>query len=281
MTRNADRNAGRNADMTLAIAGLGAIGMKVATTVDRGELSGIRLTAVSARDRARAEARVAGLAVPPAVVALAELAGLADIVVECAPAEVFAEVAGPAVEQGRIFLPLSAGALLDRMDLVERGRVTGARIIVPTGALIGLDAVRAMAEGEIARVVLETRKPPAGLAGAPHLLENHIDIGNLTAPRRVFHGSAREAARGFPANVNVAAALALAGIGPDRTEVEVWADPAIDRNIQSVTIASDCGEATMTLRNIPSAGNPRTGRIVANSVLATLRRLTATLTAGS
>ena len=121
----------------------------------------------------------------------------------------------------------------------------------------------------------------AGLAGAPHLVDNDIDISNLTEPLRVFHGSAREAARGFPANVNVAAALALAGIGPDRTEVEVWADPATDRNIQSVTIISDSGEATMTMRNIPSTGNPRTGRIVANSVLATLRRLTATLTAGS
>ena len=204
-----------------------------------------------------------------------------DIIVECAPARVFAEVAGPAIEQGRILMPLSVGALLDHMDLVERGRATGARIIVPTGALIGLDTVRAMAEGEITRVVLGTRTPPGGLAGAPHLVENDIDIANLTAPLRVFHGSAREAARGFPANVNVAAALALAGIGAERTEVEVWADPTIDRNIQSVTITSDSGEATMTMRNIPSAGNPRTGRIVANSVLATLRRLTATLTAGS
>ena len=267
--------------LTLAIAGLGAIGMKVATAVDRGEVPGIRLTAVSARDRVRAEGRLTGLASPPAVVSLAELAGLAEVIVECAPARVFAEVAGPAIEQGRVLMPLSVGALLDHMDLVERGRATGARIIVPTGALIGLDTVRAMAEGEITRVVLETRKPPGGLAGAPYLVENNIDISNLTAPLRVFQGSAREAARGFPANVNVAAALALAGIGPERTEVEIWADPAIDRNIQSVTITSDSGEATMTMRNIPSAGNPKTGRIVAQSVLATLRRLTATLTAGS
>jgi aspartate dehydrogenase len=268
-------------DLTLAIAGLGAIGMRVATAVDRGEVPGIRMTAVSANDRAGAQSRLAGLANPPAVVTLPELAGLADIVVECAPARVFAEVAGPAVEQGRIFMPLSVGALLDHMDLAARAQATGARIIVPTGALIGLDTVRAMAEGEITRVILETRKPPAGLAGAPHLVENDIDISNLTEALRVFHGSAREAARGFPANVNVAAALALAGIGPERTEVTVWADPAIDRNIQSVTITSDAGDATMTMRNIPSAENPKTGRIVANSVLATLRRLTAPLTAGS
>jgi len=267
--------------LTLAIAGLGAIGLEVASAIDRGSVPGVRLSAVSARDRGRAEERLSELANPPAVVALADLAGRAEVIVECAPARVFAEVAGPAIEQGRIFLPLSVGALLDHMELVERAAETGARIVVPTGALIGLDTVRAMAEGEISRVVLETRKPPAGLAGAPYLAENAIDIDNLTGPLRVFQGTAREAARGFPANVNVAAALALAGIGPERTEVEIWADPGVERNIQSVTVTSDCGEATMTMRNIPSAANPRTGRIVANSVLATLRRLTATLTAGS
>ena len=267
--------------LTLAIAGLGAIGMKLAQAIDRGAVPGVRLTAVSARDRTRAQARLAGFADPPAVVTLAELAGRAEIIVECAPAAVFAEVAGPAIAQGRVLLPLSVGALLDHMDLVERARASGARIIVPTGALIGLDTVRAMAEGEISRVVLETRKPPGGLAGAPHLVENNIDISDLSEPLLVFQGSARAAARGFPANVNVAAALALAGIGPERTEVEVWADPGIERNIQSVTITSDSGEATMTMRNIPSADNSKTGRTVAQSVLATLRRLTATLTAGS
>jgi aspartate dehydrogenase len=81
--------------------------------------------------------------------------------------------------------------------------------------------------------------------------------------------------------VNVAAALGLAGIGADRTQVEVWADPTIDRNLQSVSITSDAGEATMTMRNIPSLENPRTGRIVANSVIATLQRLTAPLVAGT
>lgn len=268
-------------ELTLAIAGLGAIGLRVAGAVDRGEVPGIRLTAVSARDRAGAQARLAGLARPPAVVALPELAALADIVVECAPARVFAEVAGPAVALGRVFMPLSVGALLNHMDLAERAKATGARIVVPTGALIGLDTVRAMAEGEITRVMLETRKPPGGLAGAPHLVENDIDISGLAEPLQVFHGTAREAAQGFPANVNVAAALALAGIGPDRTEVTVWADPGVERNIQTVTIASDAGDATMTMRNIPSPDNPKTGRIVAQSVLATLRRMTAALTAGS
>ena len=111
--------------LTLAIAGLGAIGMRVAAAVDRGEVPGIRLTAVSANDRARAAERLGGLACAPAVVTLPELAGLADIVVECAPAAAFHEIAVPAVEAGRIFIPLSCGALLNHPDLPARAAETG------------------------------------------------------------------------------------------------------------------------------------------------------------
>jgi aspartate dehydrogenase len=265
----------------LGIAGLGAIGLKVARMIDSGTVPGIELAAVSANDKARAADKLADFAKPPVVTDLAGLSDHANIIVECAPAAVFSDVAGPAIEHGHYFMPLSVGALLDHMDLVERAKETGARIIVPTGAIIGLDTVRAMAVGEIASVNLETRKPPGGLAGAPYLVANDIDISNLSEPLCVFRGTAREAARAFPANVNVAAALGLAGIGPDKTKIEVWADPGVNRNHQTVTIVSDAGEATMSIQNIPSDENPRTGRIVANSVIATLNRFTAPLTAGS
>lgn len=265
----------------LGIAGLGAIGMKVARAVDDGQVPGIVLAAVSARDLDRARTRVSGFSHPPLVVKARDLGAHADVVVDCAPATVFREIAEPALRNGCTVMPLSVGALLDHMDLVDVAKGNGGRIIVPTGALIGLDTVRAMAVGEIHDVVLQTRKPPRGLAGAPHLVENNIDVEALAEATCVFKGSARAAAKGFPANVNVAAALALAGIGADRTQVEVWADPEIKRNRQSVTIRSDCGEATMTIDNIPSDENPRTGRIVANSVIAALLRLTSPLVAGT
>jgi aspartate dehydrogenase len=267
--------------LKVAIAGLGAIGMRLARMLDEGMVPGMTLTAVSARDLPRAADRVAHLTAPPRVTPLAELPALADIVVECAPARVFREVAAPTIAAGRTFMPLSVGALLDHMDLVDEAARTGARIIVPTGALVGLDTVRAMAVGDITEIRLETRKPPAGLEGAPYLVENGINIANLTEPKRVFAGTAREAARAFPANVNVAAALGLAGLGPDHTRVEVWADPSVNRNHQTVTVKSDAGEAQMTIANIPSADNPRTGRVVAQSVAAALRRMTAPLVAGS
>ena len=267
--------------LTVGIGGFGAIGQKVAAVLDSGSIEGLKLVAVSARDADKARANMAGFKSEVPVVPLAELAERADVVVECAPASVFGEVAGPAVDSGRIFLPISVGALLRHDDLVERARRSGARIVVPTGALIGLDAVRAAAEGEISEVRLVTRKPPGGLAGAPYLVENDISVEGLTDAKKVFDGSARDGAAGFPANVNVAAALSLAGIGPDATKLEIWADPSVTRNTHTITVEADSARFTMTIENVPTQENPKTGKITALSIIATLRRLGAPMTAGT
>ena len=264
---------------TVAIGGLGAIGFAVAEALDRG-IEGLRLVAVSARDRDRARARTARFSHPPEVVDLADLAA-ADVVVEAAPAAVFEAIAMPAIAAGRILIACSAGALLPRLHLVEAARQSGARIIVPTGALLGLDAVRAAAEGRVDRVTMETRKPPGGLAGAPYLDARGLDMARVTEPICVFRGDASDAAAGFPANVNVAAALALAGIGPERTEVEIWADPTVTRNTHTIRVEAEAARFSMTIEGVPSAENPRTGRLTPLSVLACLRGLTATLKVGS
>jgi aspartate dehydrogenase len=264
---------------TVAIGGLGAIGLKLAQALDRG-MDGLRLIAVAARDHAKAAANMRDFRTPPRIVALEDLAE-ADIVVEAAPAAVFETIAAAAIEAGRVFVPASVGALLPRMHLVRRAQERGARIIVPSGALLGLDAVRAAAEGVVASVTLETRKPPHGLAGAPFLVEHGIDLNDLAAPKCVFEGNAFDAAAGFPANVNVAAALALAGVGPFRTRVEIWADPHVERNIHTIRVEADAARFTMTIENVPSAENPRTGRITALSLLACLRGLAAPLKIGT
>jgi aspartate dehydrogenase len=266
--------------LRVAIGGLGAIGGHLARALDAG-VEGLRLTAVAARDQDKARQAIAGFRNPPALVPLAELAEQADVVVEAAPAAVFEIIAEAAIARGRIFVPSSVGALLPRMQLIDRARGTGARIIVPTGALLGLDAVRAAAEGAVTSVTIETRKPPRGLEGAPYLVENGIEVAGLTAPRLVFKGNAFDAARGFPANVNVAAALALAGIGPERTMVEIWGDPTVTRNTHTIRVEAAAARLTMTIENVPSEENPRTGRITPLSILACLRGLTSTLKVGT
>ena len=204
----------------------------------------------------------------------------ADMVIECAPAAALRTIVQPFVAAGKTALVLSAGALLEHWDLVEVARQSGGQIVVPTGALIGLDAVTAAAEGVIHSVRMVTRKPVAGLVGAPYLVANKIDIAGLREPRKVFDGTAREGARGFPANVNVAAALSLAGIGPDRTMLEIWADPALDRNTHRIEVEADSASFTMSIANVPSE-NPKTGRITALSVIACLRKMNAPLRVGT
>jgi aspartate dehydrogenase len=264
---------------TVAIAGLGAIGLALARALDRG-VEGLSLVAVSARDQVKAESNLRSFRAPPRVVGLDRLAE-ADIVVEAAPAALFERIARAAIEARRIFVPASVGALLPCMRLVEYARQTGARIVVPTGALLGLDAVRAAAEGPVDSVTIESRKPPRGLVGAPYLVRHSIDVDGITAPQRVFRGNAFDAAAGFPANVNVAAALALAGIGPIRTQVEIWADPTIDRNVHTIRVEAQAARFSMTIENVPSEENPRTGQITALSIVACLRGLVSTLKVGT
>jgi aspartate dehydrogenase len=265
--------------LAVGLAGLGAIGMTLARRLGAG-LPGLRLAAVAAGDRKHAAERLAAAGIDVPVVATAELARHAEIVVEAVPAAQFRAVAEPVVAAGRILVPLSVGALLNHLDLVERAEAAGGRIIVPTGALIGLDAVRAAAQGEITAVRMVTRKPPAGLEGAPYLVERGIVLTGITAPLKVFDGTAREGARGFPANVNVAAALALAGIGPDRTRLEIWADPGVTRNTHAIEVEADSARLAMSIENVPSE-NPRTGRITPLSVIACLLGLVAPLRIGS
>ena len=265
--------------LRVGIAGLGAIGFEVAKRLNAG-IPGLRLAAVSARDRAGAAARLKAARIKASVVELRELPAKADIVVECLPGALFRAIAEATIRKRRTLVALSAGALLENFDLVERARRAGARIIVPTGALIGLDAVRAAAEGTIRAVTMVTRKPPSGLEGAPYLVARGITLAGLAAPMKVFEGSARNGAKGFPANVNVAAALSLAGIGPDRTKLEIWADPGIARNMHAIEVEADSARFTMTIENVPSE-NPKTGRITALSVIACLKGLVQPLRIGS
>ena len=270
--------------LRIAVAGFGAIGKVVAEHIDpklHGGIDGLELAAVSARDTARAERAMAGFAQPVPVVPLARLGEDADIVVECAPASVLREIAEPALAAGRTLVVLSCGALLDNFDLVELARRQGGRILVPTGALLGLDAVQAAAVGDISRVHMITRKPPDGLEGAPYLVEHGISLLDIGKPRCVFTGTAREAARGFPANVNVAAALALAGIGPDRTTIEIWADPELTRNTHRIELEADSVRLSMQIENVPSVENPKTGRLTPLSVIALLRKLSSPLAIGT
>src|SRR4051812_18768901 len=266
-------------DIRVAIAGLGAIGRVLARRLVDG-VPGIALACIAVRDREKARAWLHEQKIGAPIVSLEEMPAHADLAVECAPAAIIEQVCRPMLSAGKQVMVLSCGALLPRPDIIELAKQHGGRIVVPTGGLLGLDAVAAAAEGIIHSVRMTTRKPPNGLAGAPHLINNGIVVDRLNEPKLVFSGTARDAAAGFPANVNVVAALALAGIGPDRTMIDIYADPTKTRNCHVIQVDADSASFTLSIENVPSE-NPKTGRIVALSIIATLRKLAAPLRVGT
>jgi aspartate dehydrogenase len=266
--------------MRVGIAGLGAIGRAVAHKIHMGAIPKMELVGVAVRDSEKAQSFLNEIGCDAPILSIAQLAAASDLVIECAPAAAMAEIGAAVLGAGKTIMVLSAGMLLRHPELLATAKEHGGQIIVPTGALLGFDAVSAAAEGEIQSVTMITRKPVKGLMGAPYLVENDISIEGLTEAKRVFKGSAREAAIGFPENVNVAAALSLAGIGPDRTSIEIWADPHVQRNMHRVVVEADSARFEMSIENVPSE-NPKTGRITALSVLAALRKMTAPLRVGT
>ena len=248
--------------LAIGIAGLGGIGAEVARWLASGAPPGLELVAASGRDPGTIAGRLAALGHYDARgVPLDALPDACDVLVECLAPEVAGTLLEATVDRGRTVIAVSVSALLAHPGLIERARRSGTRLIVPSGAVAGLDALRAAAIGGIRSVRLRTRKPPTGLDTA------------ADTPVRVFAGNAIDACRAWPRNVNVAATLSLAGIGGDRTEVEIWSDPALARNVHEIEIDADSTLIRMTIENRPSATNPRSSAITAHSVCATLAGL--------
>ena len=266
--------------MRVGIVGLGTIGCALCRAIDRGEVAA-ELVAVTTRQQDRARAFLHGLRHPPALLPLDELIRRSDLVIEAATQEALETIAPRTIEQGKDLLVLSVGGLLEHEDWAELARRSGSHIYVPSGAIVGLDGVKGARIGTIESVTLTTRKPPKGLAGAPFVVEHQLDLDALREETLIFEGNAREACRGFPANVNISAALSLAGIGADRTRVRIIAVPGGTRNVHDVEVVGEFGCFTIHLENVPTETNPRTGILSYLSTLAMLQELASPLKVGT
>jgi len=266
--------------LSVGIIGFGTIGKVVAKALDDG-VDGMRLAAVASGRQEKALAAMARLSAPVELMSIDDVAERCDIIVDCAPKSVFSEIATAALTRGRKLVTVSGAGILANPEIETMARDHGGQVILATGALLGLDAVRAAAEGKINTVRMITRKPPNALKGAPHIVENDIQLDGLNGAVKVFSGTAREGAMAFPANVNVAAALGLAGVGADATQLEVWADPHLDRNTHAIEVDADSARFTLNIENVQSEENPGTGKITALSVIACLRGMTAPMKIGS
>ncbi len=248
--------------MRLGIIGCGAIGTELFTFAAREPAVESIILYDVAGDRAQALAKKSKKA---KVADSGEgLIAAADFVAEAASQEAARQWILNAVEAGRSVLVMSMGALADdafRSRVVDVARRRGVKVYLPSGAIAGVDALKAGAQAGIKSVTLVTTKPPASLG---------LDVDKWTI---VFDGPAREAVKRFPQNVNVAAVLSIAGLGFDETRVQVVADPMATRNQHKIIIEGDFGRLKLELENLPSPTNPKTSYLASLSAIATLKRV--------
>lgn len=250
---------------SIGIVGCGAIGRALLKAVASGMILP-RIAGVTSRSEQNARAFLATLTIPVPYLSLEDLIATSDLIVEAAGGAVVADLAENVFTAGKELMVISVGALLDHPQIIERSRLSGCRLYVPSGAIAGLDGIKSASVGRITHVTHTTRKPPQGLEGAPYLVERGISVAGLREEQEVFSGSAREACRGFPANVNVTAAVSLAGIGPDQTRVRILAVPGLSRNCHDIDVEGEFGLLHVHIENVPSE-NPKTGKLTALSII--------------
>ncbi len=266
--------------LRIGIVGCGAIGRELGKNIN-SRIPEVHLVAIADINKEKAR-KLAEILLPhPRTLSPEELINQVDLVIECASSSASAALVEKTLIQGKDILVMSVGGLLGRENLFQLAQEKNCRIYLPSGALAGLDGVKAAALGRIDSVTLTTRKPLAGLKGAPHLTKKGIDLNSLTEEKVVFRGSTEEAIKGFPKNINVAATLSLAGIGAARSQVKIIADPKISRNVHEIKVEGEFGKLISRTENLPSPSNPKTSFLAILSALATLKTLVSPVRIGT
>jgi aspartate dehydrogenase len=260
--------------MRIGLIGFGTIGKAVTRAVNEGDAGDSRIVVVLVRDvnkisNAEANQFQGKFTSDPDQFFSTDM----EVVVEAAGHSAVRQYAERSLRSGRDVLAVSVGALEDDLlfsSIRRAAQESKRKLLVPSGALGALDAISAGAVGEIDNVTLLVRKPPAAWLGTP---AESIALGAVDEPICIYEGMAHEAVRKFPQNVNVLAALSLAGIGFERTSVKMYVDPSVTQNTFELLSIGAFGELKMELRNNPYPENPKTGRLVVMSLIKAIRRL--------
>jgi len=247
-----------------------------------GDVEAVAIAGRSERSRGRELAREFG--VPFVIGTKALIASRPEIVIEAASHEAVREHAEALLLEGIALIVLSGGALCDdtlRERLERASKERRAPLYVPSGGVGGLDALKAACAAGVDEVSIAVTKPPAAWKGIPYVERMNVDLDRLSRPVTLFEGTAREGVPHFPANVNIAAVLSLAGIGFDRTRLKVVADPALKFNTHFITIKGKTGTIDLRFESVPSPDNPKTAMLACYSALAAFRQFASTVRYGT
>lgn len=260
--------------MRITIIGCGSIGSKLAKAADdMAEVKRIYLMDIR---RDVSEGIAAQLKKAIVIDSVEEELYHCDLVIEAATQDAAKELMPKVVARGVDVMIMSVGSLVDddfRQMIFEKARINEAKVYIPTGALCGVDGLRAASVDEIDDVELTTRKGPKSLAGVPYIIEKGIDVDKVTEKMVVYTGPAREAVKVFPKNVNVAATVSLLGIGFDRTKVTIVLDPETKSNSHELRVRGKFGEMVCHTYNFPEPDNPKTSHLATLSAISALKRI--------
>lgn len=215
------------------------------------------------------------------VMGRSELIKKSGLVVEAASAGASAAIAGECLKKGRDVLIMSVGGLLESDKLLENIRKARSRVYIPSGAICGIDGVKAAMIGQVRSARITTRKHPKSLAGAPYITEKGIDLSSISRETVIFEGKAKDAVRAFPQNINVSAVLSLASIGADAVMVRIVASPEYTANVHEVEVEGAFGRLVARTENLPDGANPKTSRLAIFSAIATLERIVSNFQIGA
>jgi len=260
----------------IGLLGCGAIGTQIALAIDSGKIPAT-LTHVYDIERSHADNLVSKLKQKPEVVANSHLlsSNTVELVVEAASQDAVRKDAVSILQNKKDMMIMSAGALLDESIfevISDACRDFGKTVYLPSGAIAGLDALKAVKD-ELESVVLVTTKNPNSLKGAPFFDSSDIDPEKISKPTVLFDGTAKEAVSLFPKNVNVSALLSLVGLGGNNTSVRVVADPNTDKNMHEIEANGKFGNIKITVENVPDSTNPKTSRLATLSAIELLRQI--------
>ena len=258
----------------IGIAGCGAIGTFIAKKVDRDLKPFAKIAALCDIDIEKASRLSAAVSSNPVIVSFDTLVDKSDIIVESASADVSFSFAERALKKGKDVMVMSIGGILENyQELFDLAAKKKSRIILPSGAICGLDGIKSAGIGNIKKVSLTTKKPPQSLKGAPYIENNKIDLDSIKAETVIFKGSALEAVEAFPKNINVSAILSMVGIGPKKTQVIIKTSPEYMINTHEIEVEGDFGRLVSITENVACADNPKTSYLAPLSAMASLRQL--------
>ncbi|MCK9604038.1 MAG: aspartate dehydrogenase [Candidatus Omnitrophica bacterium] len=261
--------------LKVGIVGCGAIGTSLAKAVFSDFSSSARLTGLYDTEIEKAQKLADKFNNPELVVlSLEDLINKADLVIEATKAQFSFGIAQKSINASRDIMVMSVGGLIQRFEELETlAKEKNARVFIPSGAICGIDGLKAASCSKINKVTLTTRKPPKAFQGVAYVAEKKIDLEHLKEDLVIFEGSAREATKSFPQNINVAATLSMAGIGPENTLVRIIASPNITQNIHEIEVESDAGKITTRTENVIHPDNPKTSYMAVLSAIAVLKQI--------